>query len=163
MELEVIKLTLEETLLFYSNPEKDKELGCIGHLRGDFGHKGKEFWHSWFDHQSELNTPEFKADIASVMERLKKDLLKNYGSMANYCYQHREARMEGAIYPEMYGFRLNTDHYRYYIRCSLQMGDYNFYVYCYKNEKERLHVKQRAGRYSPLLKRRNTSRSDKAR
>lgn len=155
MELEVTRLTLEETFLFYSNPQKDKELGCIGHLRGDFGYKGKEFWHSWFDHQSELNTPEFKADIASVMKLLRKDLLKNYGSMANYCQQHKEARMEGAIYPDMYGYRLNTDNYRYYIRCSLQMGDYNFYIYCYKNRRENLHEKTEGGQIQSVPKRKS--------
>ena len=155
MELEVTRLTLEETLLFYSKPQKDKDLGCIGHLRGDFGHKGKEFWHSWFDHQSELNTPEFKADIASAMEHLRKDLLKNYRSMASYCYQHKEAKMEGAVYPEMYGFRLNTDNYRYYIRCSLQMGDYNFYIYCYKNQRENLHEKTEGGQIQTAPKRKS--------
>lgn len=137
MAFEITPLALEETPLFYSNPEKDKEFGCISHLRGDFGHKGREFWHSWFDHQAELNTPEFKADIASVMECLRQDLLKNYGSMANYCYQHGETRIQGALYPETYGFKLHTGNYCYYIRCSLQTGDYNFYVYCFKNENDR--------------------------
>ena len=52
MTFEIRPFSPEEAALFYSNDEKDKELGCIGHLRGDFGHKGREFWHTWFDHQS---------------------------------------------------------------------------------------------------------------
>ena len=135
MALEITPLTLEETPLFYSNPEKDKELGCVGHLRGDFGHGGKEFWHTWWEHQSELNTPEFKADIATVMERLRQDLLQNYGSMENYCYRHKKAWMQGAWHPEMYGFKLDTGNYRYYIRCSLQMGDYILHLLLQKRQR----------------------------
>ena len=142
MEVEIIKLTLEETLLFYSSPDKERnrEIGCIGHLRGDFGHRGKEFWHTWWEHQNELNTPEFKTDLAAVMERLRQDLLKDYNSMEKFCHQYRAARMEGVVYPELYGFRVSTEHYRYYIRCSLEVNEY-FYIYCYKNQKERLHEK----------------------
>jgi hypothetical protein len=44
-------------------PEKDAELGCIGHVRMDFGHGGKEFWHTWWPRGDEtLNSPEFKAE-----------------------------------------------------------------------------------------------------
>ena len=33
--------------MFYSDgPAEDR---CIGHLRGDFGKSGDEFWHSWFE------------------------------------------------------------------------------------------------------------------
>ncbi|MCL6457808.1 MAG: hypothetical protein K6T85_07365 [Gorillibacterium sp.] len=144
MESEVTALTYEETPLFYSNPEKDMELGCIGHLRGDFGHVGTEFWHTWWEHQTELNTPEFKADIAAAMTRLREDLLRDYSSMEAYCHQHSKARMKGAVDPQMYGFRLNTDHYRYYIRCSLHVDEY-FYVYCYPKERERLPEKNGEG------------------
>jgi hypothetical protein len=44
----------------------------------------------------------------------------------------------GAWHPDVYGFRVDTGRHRYYIRCFPQGGDYNFYVYCYINEKERL-------------------------
>ena len=40
--------------LYSGNHEEDLERGCIGHLRGDFGHSGKEFWTGWFDHQPDL-------------------------------------------------------------------------------------------------------------
>ena len=142
MAFEIRPVAQEEAHLFYSNDDKDQEFCCIGHLRGDFGHKGREFWHTWFDHQSALNTPEFKADIAAVVNELRtQGLLKDLGSMANYCYKHNEAKIQGTWNPHTYGFRVNTERYRYCIRCSLQQEDYNFYVYCYKNENELLHEK----------------------
>lgn len=124
----------EETNLLYSKPGKDQEPNCIGHLRGDFGRGGKEFWHTWFEHQSDLKTPEFKAEFDALINYLRKlGLLKDRYSMAQYCHKHREARLRNAGYSEVYGFRVNTAKHRYYVRCFPSFGDYNFYVYCYSN------------------------------
>lgn len=51
-----------EAKLFYSmDAEEDRALGTVGHLRIDFGHGGKEFWHTWWPHNGDqFNTPEFK-------------------------------------------------------------------------------------------------------
>ena len=106
------------------------------------GNRGKEFWHSWFDHQAELNTPEFKADLATVVNGLRtRGPLKDLSSMENYCYGHQEAKIPGAWHPSTYGFCVNTDRYRYCIRCFPQQGDYNFYIYCYKCGNERVYEK----------------------
>ena len=42
--------SIEEAGLFYSQLDetKDAALGTVGHVRIDFGHGGKEFWHSWW-------------------------------------------------------------------------------------------------------------------
>ncbi len=51
----------EEKDLFFFNKDEEKELGCIGYLRGDFGGGGKEFWTTWFPHNfPELNDEKFK-------------------------------------------------------------------------------------------------------
>lgn len=139
MAFEIRPFAPEEAGLFYSDDEKNKELGCIGHMRGDFGNNGKEFWHSWFGHQDALNTPEFKDDLAAVINGLRtQGPLKDLRSMAYYCCGHREAKIPGVWHPETYGFCVNTDQYRYYIRCFPLQGDYKFYVYCYRKENERL-------------------------
>ncbi len=40
--------SVEKSSLFYTqSPEQDGELGCIGHIRMDFGGRGKEFWCAW--------------------------------------------------------------------------------------------------------------------
>ncbi len=42
----------ESALFFSGQKDYDARLGCVGHFRSDFGNKGKEFWHIWFDHIS---------------------------------------------------------------------------------------------------------------
>ena len=59
---EEIKLK-EENRLFYSDTGETKELGCIGHLRGDFGHDGKEFWTTWFPHENHEKNDEVFREI----------------------------------------------------------------------------------------------------
>ena len=161
MALEIRPLALEEAALFNSDDEKDQEHSCIGHLRGDFGYNGKEFWHSWFGRQDALNTPEFKADLAAVITGLRtQGPLKDLRSMAYYCCGHREAKIPGALHPETYGFCVNTDQYRYYIRCFPLQGDYKFHVHCYKKGNERLWEKTggRQIRSAPSKKRHGPER-----
>ena len=39
----------DEAGFFYAQtPEEDEKQGAIGHVRMDFGHGGKEFWHTWW-------------------------------------------------------------------------------------------------------------------
>ena len=53
--------SLDEVGLFYSEEKLDEALGTVGHLRMDFGHGEKEFWHTWWPHNEDrFNTPEFK-------------------------------------------------------------------------------------------------------
>jgi hypothetical protein len=145
MELIIRPFAPEESALFYSDSEKYKEFGCIGHLRGDFGSVGKEFWSTWWEHQSELKTQEFKDEFDDFINSLRKQgLLKDRHSMADCCYQHPEAKIPGAWHSDVYGFCVNTDRHRYFVRCFPHQGDYNFYVYCYKKQPERLQEKPEA-------------------
>ena len=133
-------------LYFSRSEEQDKTVGCVGHLRGDFG-SGKQFYTTWWPHQQDaLNTLEFKADI---------DPLRDFDSMNRYCnrYEHICA-IKGALLPSC-GFMVKTKRYVYMLRCTPVKGDYQFYIYCYqrkpfeKAQKEqqkndRLAVKKRA-------------------
>ena len=76
--------------IFYAlSPEMDAELGCIGHVRMDFGHHGKEFWHTWHPRGSEeLNSSEFKEELGSVVDYLRESVLKDLPSMERYCREH---------------------------------------------------------------------------
>ncbi len=62
--------SFDEAGLFYAmTPEEDQRLGCIGHVRMDFGHRGQEFWHTWWPRgPEELNSPEFKAELQEVVD-----------------------------------------------------------------------------------------------
>lgn len=41
-------------MLYSGNAEHDEAMRCIGHLRGDFGRDGNNFWTSWYDHVASL-------------------------------------------------------------------------------------------------------------
>ncbi len=63
-----------ESELFYAlPPEKDEELGAVGHVRMDFGRSGKEFWHTWWPRGPQaLNTPKFQYELGLVSDDLRK-------------------------------------------------------------------------------------------
>lgn len=50
--------------------------------------------------------------------------------MNRFCCQHPEAEFEGNYCTE-YGFRVQTPQHTYMLRCNLNYGDYNFYLYAY--------------------------------
>lgn len=103
----------EEAGLFYALPaEQDAELGAIGHVRFDFGHHGKEFWHTWWPRgDAALNSPEFKAELTELVNELREfGPLKDLNSMSAYCSQH-DGRIEGGC-RQNYGYIVETEHYR---------------------------------------------------
>ena len=132
MELEIISMTPQERMYSYSESSQlDAQTGCIGHLRGDFG-AGREFFTSWFDHQEEYKTNEFKSELDEVVNSLRKKggLFFSRDSMSRYCWQHPEAEIAGNYCTE-YGFKLKTEQHTYMLRCNPNYGDYNFYLYAY--------------------------------
>ena len=118
--------------MFYAlQPELDELLGGIGHLRMDFGRHGTEFWTSWFDHcGGKLNTPEFKAEIDEVVNELRQTVLKDRASMRSFCADFGGELGENYGIRQ-YGYVVETEHYRYCLRCKPQEGDYDGYLHCY--------------------------------
>lgn len=110
----------------------------IGHLRGDFGCDGDEFWHTWFPCHEELNTQEFKQELGNVVDDLRENtehpLLKDRRSMASVCGRFPDNCMLNQWHSEWYCFKIVTERYMYYIRCFTGREDYNFYIYCYVND-----------------------------
>lgn len=121
----------DEVGLFYTaTPEQDAELGCIGHVRMDFGRDGDEFWTTWHPRGDEtLNSPEFKAELTEVVNELRRGPLKNLSAMSSYCYTHG-GEITGS-YTQNYGYIVETPNYRYCLRCNPQRGDYNAYLTCF--------------------------------
>lgn len=115
--------SFDEAGLFYAmKPEEDQRLGCIGHVRMDFGHRGKEFWHTWWPRgPEELNSPEFKAELQQVVDELRTGVLKDLSSMSKYCWSHGG---EVGNWPSNYGYIVETENYRYCLRCNPVPGDY---------------------------------------
>jgi len=121
-----------EAGLFYAlKPELDELLGGIGHLRMDFGRRGTEFWTTWHDHCSDkLNTPEFKAEIDAVVNELRETVLKDRATMRSYCADFG-GELGESLGVRQYGYVVETEHYRYCLRCKPQEGDYDGYLWCF--------------------------------
>lgn len=120
--------SFDEAGLFYAKtPEEDQRLGCIGHVRIDFGHRGQEFWHTWWPRgPEELNGPEFKAELQEVVDELRTGVLKDLPSMTRYCQSHSGEIDGGWI--QNYGYIVETENYRYCLRCNPVPGDYQAYL-----------------------------------
>lgn len=115
----------EEAGLFYSELDEtaDERLGTVGHVRMDFGSSGKGFYHTWWPHNDDqFNTEEFKGELQEVVDMLRADgPLKDLASMRSYCYRNGGEITEDG---RCYGYVVDTEHYRYCLRCTPSPGDY---------------------------------------
>ncbi len=129
----------EEAGLFYAlPPERDEELGAIGHVRMDFGRSGTEFWHTWWPRgPEELNTQAFKDELGEVVDELRKSVLKDLNSMRAFCSAHG-GEIEGGICCQNHGFVIETDRYLYRLRCNPASGDYQAYLSCFDKQAQKL-------------------------
>ena len=131
----------EAGLFFAQHPAEDKRLGTIGHVRMDFGRSGNEFWHTWWPRgPEELNSSAFKAELQEVADTLRKDVLKNRFAMERFCYEHG-GKVNGG-YVQNYGYIVETEHYRYCLRCNPSPGDYNGYLTAYDLDIQRQNMAQ---------------------
>ena len=133
----------DEAGLFYSQtPERDAELGAIGHIRIDFGSQGKEFWTTWWPHGEEtLNTPEFKAELDDVVNTLRANgPLRSLAYMARFCYEHEDGALDAASGDGIYGYVVETERCQYFLRCTPTPGEYQGYLYCYDKRAQELNL-----------------------
>jgi len=124
----------DETPMFFAlSPEEDAKLHCIGHVRIDFGRQGTEFWHTWHPRgPEELNTEKFKEDLGTIVDSLRENVLKDFRSMERYCLEHGGEIRGGWV--QNYGYVVETEAYRYYLRCNPVKGDYQAYLMCFAKE-----------------------------
>ncbi len=125
----------DEEKMFYAFCEHDMDdpviKARIGHVRIDFGDGGDRLWHSWWEQNGneDLNTLEFKSDLAKVVDNLRRCVLKDMSSMRSYCYSNGTPLPGSRDY---YGFVVETEEYVYYLRTTYIQGDYNAYLNCFK-------------------------------
>ncbi len=124
----------DEAGLFYAQtPEQDLEQGCIGHVRMDFGRGGSKFWHTWHCRgPEEWNSPEFKEELTQVVDTLRESVLRDLPSMQRFCHEHGGAIKGGWV--QNYGYVVETDRYRYCLRCNPNPGDYQAYLTCFDKQ-----------------------------
>lgn len=132
----------EEAGLFFAlTDEQDAALGTIGHVRMDFGRSGDEFWHTWWQRGDEsLNSPEFKSELAEVVNELRESgPLSSLSAMYRYCGEH-EGKIEGG-WRQNYGYVVETERYRYCLRCSPGQGDYHAYLTAFDLRVQEMNLK----------------------
>ena len=141
--MEIRPMTQEERKYTYQQSmQLQGQTGSIGHLRGDFGKSGREFYHTWSDHWKKYKTEDFHTEIDGVINALRSEeykLLAGRREMAEYAKKFPDSAFPGNCGKE-YGFRVNTEKYAYLIRCNPSKGDYNFYCYCYVSEQLDRHM-----------------------
>lgn len=136
----------DEASLFYSAQDQvqDRELACIGHLRLDFGHHGREFWTSWWPHNNdELNVHPFKEKFNELVNALREGgPLQNLSAMSRYCAANDEGVLgDGGSY----GYIAESERYRYCLRFIPRRGDYNGYIYAYDKQQQELNRAKQLG------------------
>lgn len=124
------------------------QTGCIGYLRGDFGH-GNEFYTSWFDTAPFRKTPEFQSEFNEVITAFREDpqyrgILHNLEDMKMLCTTRPQSKMPERLKEHSYAFRADTEKHAYLIRLFPQKGDYNFYIYAYQREHFERHLEKAA-------------------
>lgn len=124
------------------------QTGCIGYLRGDFGH-GNEFYTAWFDTAPFRKTPEFQSEFNEVITAFRDDpqyrgILHNLEDMKMLCTTRPQSKMPDRLREHSYVFRANTEKHAYLIRLFPQKGDYNFYIYAYQREHFERHLEKAA-------------------
>ncbi len=136
----------DEAGLFYAQtPEQDMELGCIGHVRMDFGRGGNKFWHTWHCRgPEEWNSPEFKEELTQVVDTLRESVLRDLPSMQRFCHEHGGA-INGGCWVQNYGYVVETDRYRYCLRCNPNPGDYQAYLTCFDKQVQEMNQSQESG------------------
>lgn len=112
--------------LYYSGSNHENR--CVGHIRGDFGKSGDEYWASFWEHEG-INAAgeDCKDEQTALVNTLRNNLLKSRKAMRKYIQQHPPLILESGEIMS-YGYQVSTEKYDYYIRCTPYPGVYDFYT-----------------------------------
>ena len=139
MDMSIRSMLPEEQKYTYTQSTQiAAQTGCIGHLRADLG-SGEAFFSSWEDHGGDEKTQAFRDELDSVINALRKGILKSRSELSKYCYSHPEA---GFGNDREWGLRVNTERYSYLMRLNPNKGEYNLYCYCYRRDWLDQHIEQ---------------------
>ena len=112
----------------------ERQEGCIGYFRGDFGN-GEQFYSSFLDCHKGLKTPDFKGEFDDLIdyfrERGENPLLGSRDDMSKHIYSENQYLINYGEYAD-FCFKVVTEQHTYYFACSPREGDYNFRITCYK-------------------------------
>ena len=89
--------------------------------------------------------PALKLELQEVVDTLRESVLKSRFAMERFCYEHG-GKISGG-WTQNYGYIVETEHYRYCLRCNPSPGDYNCYCTAYDLDVQR----QNMARDKPLV------------
>ena len=72
-----------------------------------------------------------------MVGQLRESVLKDLPSMRSYCHANGGA-IAGGICTQNYGYTVETERYRYLLRCNPIEGDYQAYLSCFDREAQKL-------------------------
>lgn len=132
-----------EKVFFYSGDESfDIKTGCIGHLRGDFGRGGTEFWTTFSPHQPDLISESFKQALNCTVDTLREKgrILASLFDMREFCRNFPSpvlSHLDEADRHYYHGYRIECSNgYTFMLRVFFwDTKDYNFYLYGYETAK----------------------------
>ena len=128
-------------LLSTSNPLRWASMWFLFPVRIGFGRDGDEFLHTWCPRgPEELVTPAFKEELGKVVDDLRQGVLKDFSTMLRLC--HIDGGEIGGTAARNYGFVLETERYRYCLRCNPVRGDYQAYLTCFDLRQQELNQVQ---------------------
>lgn len=106
-----------------------KDCGYIGHLRGDFGMSGTEYWTTWHNGTDALNTTEFRVEIGELERYLKEQsptpILKDRATMRYICELHNGFKLADK-FADIHLYKVVTEKYTYFIRCFYEWAIITF-------------------------------------
>ncbi len=115
--------------LFTTKLQEQARVGC---LRGVFDGDGQST--SWLKGNETLESSAFGAELWDLLATLRSNgPLKNLQFMRQFCREHPQAFMSGR--QSFYAFRIDTRHFRYYLRLFPQKE--KFYLFCYQTDQFR--------------------------
>lgn len=147
MKLSIQPMQPEERLYVYRQSSQIQgQTGSIGHLRGDFGKSGTEFYTTWEEHVKIFRSDDFGEKFDNVINALRFDgenggLFQSRNSMRLFCNENPGSAFQGN-YCDEYGFRIDKGQHSFLIRCNPMVADYNFYVFCYVKEHLDAHMEK---------------------
>ncbi len=120
------------------------QCGSPGYLYGSLDNTGTVFTSTWERNMPSLNTPEFKAEFNTVLDRLRFDerygnALKNRAAMIAFRLDHPQARLEDC---GEYVFRADTQDCSCLIRCAPGAENRHVYIHPYRREWLDRHMRQ---------------------
>ena len=146
--MEIRELKNNEDLYIYENSRQiSQQTGLIGHLRGDFGNNGNEFWTTWWDFRKDRKTEEFKSEMDAVINMLRKDgnVLFDLDSMKTFC-REKKLRINPYGDSRSYGIRVDTEIHAFLLRLTPYPECYtHFDCYCYIKDYLDSHIEKASG------------------